>query len=111
MLPGPPPLVAPIAHHIENPIFGRRQRLHRFLEPPFDQQMDIPVGGFEQTPKAPRGDGRQPVRSRARSDREGTTRRPSQQREGDESPDELRGRREEIDALPLYGEHVQHDRS
>src|SRR5918992_2070246 len=55
-------LFTAITHEKEGAIFGRWQGVQGFLAPPFYQHMDIPVGRFKHTTKAPGGHlGRGPV--------------------------------------------------
>jgi hypothetical protein len=50
--------VIAIAKQIQHPISRWWQGGQEGLRPPVDEQMHVPVGGFEQAAKAPRGDGR-----------------------------------------------------
>ena len=45
-----------IPHQRERPVLGRRQGVEGFLQPPLDQQMDIPIGRLQHTAQAPSRD-------------------------------------------------------
>jgi len=48
--------VAAIAKKIQDAVRRCWQSGYKILRQPAHDQMDVPIGGFEQTPKAPRGD-------------------------------------------------------
>src|SRR5437899_8443250 len=49
--------VTAVAKQIQHAIRGRRQGGQEILRQPVDEEMHVPIDGFEQASKAPRGDG------------------------------------------------------
>src|SRR5436189_5632613 len=50
--------VTAVTNKVDVPILGRRQGVERFLDPPLQQQMHIPIARLQQAAESPRCDGR-----------------------------------------------------